>query len=139
VVNLYCTLCHNPNYPNIKIKHLRLFQNNNKIFLIIKSWDTWQHIICSHCSPKKLHLNCKWQYIYDQSKDESAFHGLFFSSKIHCCLWLVSMQLVQRDYWDFCCKCCLQLKISCMDQLQNGHFLLVNLPNLTTYIFKLFT
>jgi hypothetical protein len=35
------------------------------------------------------------------------------------------MQFVQRDYYDFSYKCQLQLKISCMDQLQNDHFLLV--------------
>jgi len=55
----YCTTCHNLNHPNIKIKHLRLFQSNNKIFIIIKSWDMWQHITYSHCSPKKLHFNNK--------------------------------------------------------------------------------
>jgi hypothetical protein len=48
-----------------KTKHLILFQNNNNIFLIIKSWDTWQHIIGSHYSPKRSHLSCKRQYIYD--------------------------------------------------------------------------
>ncbi len=41
------------------IKRLRLFQNNNLKFLIIKNWDTWQHITYSHCSPKKSHLSCK--------------------------------------------------------------------------------
>ncbi len=30
-----------------KNKRLGLFQNNKDIFLNIKSWDTWQHIICS--------------------------------------------------------------------------------------------
>ncbi len=64
MANLYCTMCHNLNYPNIKSKPLRLFQNKNKIFLIIKNWDMWQHITCSHCSPKKLHLSCKRQYVY---------------------------------------------------------------------------
>ncbi len=59
MVNFYCTTCHNINHPNIKIKHFKLFQNNNNIFVIIKSWDTWQHIICSHCSPKKSHPNYK--------------------------------------------------------------------------------
>ncbi len=125
MANFYCTTCHNPNHPNIKIKHFKLFHNNNKIFLIIKSWDTWQHIICSHCSLKKSHLSCKWQYVYDQSKDENVFHWFFLSSKICCRLQLVSMPLVQHDYWDFSCKCHLQLKISCMDQLQNDHFSLV--------------
>jgi hypothetical protein len=47
MANFYCTTCHNLNHPNIKIKRLGLFQNNKDIFLIIKSWDTWQHIICS--------------------------------------------------------------------------------------------
>jgi hypothetical protein len=47
MANFYCTTCHNLNHPNIKIKHFGLFQNNKDIFLIIKSWDTWQHIICS--------------------------------------------------------------------------------------------
>jgi hypothetical protein len=42
------------NHPNIQIKRLRLFQNNNKIFIIIESWDMWQHI-----TPKKLWLSCK--------------------------------------------------------------------------------
>jgi len=46
-------------HPNIKIKGFRLFQNNNKKIIIIKNWDTWQHIICFHCLLKKLHLNCK--------------------------------------------------------------------------------
>ncbi len=55
-------------------KRLGLFQNNNKIFKIINSWDTWQHIICSHCSPKQSHPSCKQQYVYDKSKDESIFH-----------------------------------------------------------------
>jgi hypothetical protein len=121
----YCTTCHNLNHPNIKIKRLRLFPNNNKIFLIIKSWDMWQHITCSHCSPKKLHFNCKRQYVYDQSKDEGVFCWLFLSSKIYCRLRLVSMRLVQCDYWDLNCKCRLQLKINHIDQLQNDHFLLV--------------
>jgi len=58
----------------MKIKCLRLFQNNNKIFQIIKSWDTWRHITCSHCSLKKLHPSCKRQYVYDKSKDEGIFH-----------------------------------------------------------------
>ncbi len=102
--NLYCTTCHNINHPNIKIKHLKLFPYNNKILLIIKNWDTWQHIACSHCSPKMSHLSCKWQYIYDLLKDEGVFCWFFLSSKI-------------------CCH--LQLKINHMDQLQNGHFLLV--------------
>ncbi len=35
------------------------------------------------------------------------------------------MWLVQHNYSNFSCKSCLQLKISRMDQLQNGHFLLV--------------
>jgi hypothetical protein len=52
VANFYYTMCHNWTHPNKKTKCFRLFQNNNKIFLIIKSWHTWQHIICSHCSPK---------------------------------------------------------------------------------------
>jgi len=69
-----CTMRHNLNLLNIQIKCLGLFQNNNKIFLIIKSWDTWQHITCSHCSQKKLHPSCKQQYIYNQSKDENVFH-----------------------------------------------------------------
>ncbi len=125
MADFYCTTCQNINHPNIKIIHLKIFQNNNNIFLIIKSWDMWQHITCSHCSPKKLHLSCKQQYVYNKSKDESVFHWFFLSSKICCCLQLVSMQLVQRNYWDFSCKCHLQLKINCMDQLQNGHFLLV--------------
>jgi hypothetical protein len=56
---------HNLNHPNINIKHLRLLQNNSKIFLIIKSWDMWQHITCSHCSPKKLHFSYKRQYVHD--------------------------------------------------------------------------
>jgi hypothetical protein len=47
MANFYCTMCHNLNHPNIKIIHIGLFQNNNDMFLIIKSWDTWQHIICS--------------------------------------------------------------------------------------------
>ncbi len=47
MANFYCTMCHNLNHPNIKIKRLGLFQNNKDIFLIIKSWDTWQHITCS--------------------------------------------------------------------------------------------
>ena len=60
--------------PSIhKNECFKLFQNNNKLFLIIKSWDTWQHIICSNFSPKKLHLSCKQQYIYDRSKDEDIF------------------------------------------------------------------
>ncbi len=73
MANFYCTICHNLKHPNIKIKRLKLFQNNNYIFLIIKSWDMWQCITCSHCSPKKLDLSCKRQYIYDQSKDEGIF------------------------------------------------------------------
>ncbi len=56
-----------------KNKCLRLFQNNNKLFLIIKSWDMWQDITCSHCSPKKSHLSYKRQYVYEQLKDESVF------------------------------------------------------------------
>jgi hypothetical protein len=67
LINFYYTMCHNLNNPNIKIKCLRLFQNNTKIFLIIKNWDTWQHITCSHCSLKKLHPS-------DKLKDESIFH-----------------------------------------------------------------
>jgi hypothetical protein len=126
VANFYWTTCRNLNHPNIKIKRFRLFHNNNKILLIIKSWVMWQHITCSYCSPKKLHLSCKQQYIYDESKDEGVFCWFFLSSKICCCLRLVSMWLVQRDYWNFSYKCRLQLKISCMDQLQNGHFLLVS-------------
>ncbi len=74
MANFYCTMCHNLNHQNIKIKCFRLFQNNNKKNLIIKCWDMWQHITCSHCSPKKLHLSCKRQYVYDQSKDEGIFH-----------------------------------------------------------------
>ncbi len=123
--NLYCTTCHNINHPNIKIKHLNLFPNNNKILLIIKNWDTWQHIACSHCSPKMSHLSCKRQYIYDLLKDEGIFCWFFLSSKICCHLQLMSMQLVEYDYWYFSYKCHLQLKISHMDQLQNGRFLLV--------------
>jgi hypothetical protein len=69
------------NHPNIQIKHLRLFQNNNKMFLIIKSWDTWQHITYSHYSQKKSHLSCKRQYVYDKSKDENVFHSFFFHPK----------------------------------------------------------
>ncbi len=72
MANFHCTTCHNLNHPNIKIKHLGLFQNNKKI-KIIKSWDTWQHINCSHCSPKKSHPSCKQQYVYDKSKDEGVF------------------------------------------------------------------
>ncbi len=53
-----------------KIKCLRLFQNNNKIFVSLKSWDMWQHITCFHYSPKNSHHICKRQYVYDQSKDE---------------------------------------------------------------------
>ncbi len=74
MANLYFTMCHNLNYPNIKIKCFRLFQISNKIFLIIKGWDICQHKTYSHCSPRKLHFNCKQQYIYDQSKDERVFH-----------------------------------------------------------------
>ncbi len=85
----------------------------------------WQHITCSHCSQKKLHPSCKQQYVYNQSKDESVFHWLFLSSKICCCLRLISLQLVQCDYLNFCCKCHLQLKISRKDQFWNGHFLLM--------------
>jgi len=33
-----------------------------------------EHIICSHCSPKKSHPSCKRQYVYDKSKDEGVFH-----------------------------------------------------------------
>jgi len=110
----YCTTCHNLNHLNIKIKCFQLFKNNNKIILII--WDKWQHITCSHYSPKKSHLSCKSQYVYHQSKDESIFR---------CHLWLVSMQLIQHNYKDFSCKCHLQLEISHRDQLQNCHFLLV--------------
>jgi hypothetical protein len=91
VAIFYCTMCHNLNHPNIKIKCLILFHNNNKIILIIKSWDMWQHIICSHCSPKKSRPNYKWQYVYGKSKDEGLFCWFFFSSKICCCLRLVSM------------------------------------------------
>jgi hypothetical protein len=108
--NFYCNTCQNLNHPSIEIKH-KLFQNNNKIFLIIKSWNTWQHITCSHYSPKKSDLSCKQQYIYDQSKDENVFRWFLFSIKIRCCLRLVSMWLVQHDYWYFNCKCHLQLKI----------------------------
>jgi hypothetical protein len=71
--NFYCTTCHNLNHPNIKVKILRLFQNNKNIFLIIKNWDILQHMTCFHCSLKKLHLSCKRQYVYDQSKDENVF------------------------------------------------------------------
>jgi hypothetical protein len=123
VANFYCTTCHNFNHPNKK-KHIRIFQNNNKIILIINSWDIWQHITCSHCSPKKSHFNCKRQYVYDHSKDEGVFRWLFsfiqnlllFATSVNptCPTWLLK----------FSCKCHLQLKISCMDQLQNGHFLL---------------
>jgi hypothetical protein len=49
MANLYWTTCHDINHPNKKIKHLKLFQNNYKLFLIIKSWDMWQDITCSHC------------------------------------------------------------------------------------------
>jgi hypothetical protein len=73
MANFYCTTNHNLNHPNIKFKRLKLFQNNNNIFFIIKNWDTWQHITCSHCSPKKLHLSCKRQHVYDKSKDEGLF------------------------------------------------------------------
>jgi hypothetical protein len=69
----YYTACHNLNHPNIKIKCLRLFEIINKIFLIIKSWDTWQHIFFSHCSPKKSHPSYKQQYVYDKSKNEGVF------------------------------------------------------------------
>jgi hypothetical protein len=81
MANFYYTTCQNLNRPNIKIKHLRLFQNNNKIFLIIKIWDMWQHITCSHCSSKKSHPSCKWQYVYDKSKDEFVVRWLCVSSK----------------------------------------------------------
>ncbi len=64
-----------------KNKCFKLFQNNEKIFLITKSWDLWQYITCSHCSPKKLHLSYKRQYIYDYSKDESVFVDFFFHPK----------------------------------------------------------
>jgi len=30
------TTCHNLNHPNIKIKCLKLFQNNNKIILLLR-------------------------------------------------------------------------------------------------------
>jgi hypothetical protein len=74
---------------------------------------------------KKLHPSCQQQYVYDKSKDEGVFFWLFCLTKICCRLQLLSMWVVQRDYYDFSCKCCLQLKISCRDHLQNGHFLLV--------------
>ncbi len=68
----YCTTCHNLNHPNIKFQRFRLFQNNN-LKNITKKWDTWQHIICSHCSLKKSHPSYKGQYVYDKSKDEGVF------------------------------------------------------------------
>jgi hypothetical protein len=43
------------------------------------------------------------------------------------------MRLVQRDYWDFSCKCHLQLNINHKDQLQNDHFLLVTIAICTTH------
>jgi len=43
------------------------------------------------------------------------------------------MQFVQRDYWDFSCKCHLQLKINHKDRLQNDHFLLVTIAICTTH------
>jgi hypothetical protein len=98
-----------------KLNALHYFKILLKIFLCIKSWDMWQHITRSHCSPKKLHLNCKQQYIYDYSKGEGVFCWLFLSSKIPCRLQLVLMQLVQGDYSYFHYKCRLWLKISRKD------------------------
>jgi len=82
----------------MKSERFKIFQNNNKIFLIIRSWDTWQHMTCFHCSLKKSHPSCKQQYVYNESKDEDEFCRFFLSSKIRYHLRLVSMRLVQRNY-----------------------------------------
>jgi uncharacterized secreted protein with C-terminal beta-propeller domain len=92
VANFYCTKCHNLNHPNIKINCLRLFQNNNKIFLIIKNWDTWQHLTCSHCSPKSCILVTS-DNTYMTSQRMKAYFFYINSSKICCHLRLMSMLL----------------------------------------------
>jgi hypothetical protein len=35
-----------------KLDILNYFKIIVKLFEIIKNWNTWQHIICSHCSEK---------------------------------------------------------------------------------------
>jgi hypothetical protein len=36
----------------MKFRRFKLFKIVVKIFEIVKSWDTWQHIICVHYAPK---------------------------------------------------------------------------------------
>jgi hypothetical protein len=78
MVNFYCTTCHNLNHPNIKTKHFRLFQNNNIIFLIIKSWEMWQHIICSQKS--RILIANENMYMTSQSM-KTYFVDIFFHPK----------------------------------------------------------
>jgi hypothetical protein len=64
-----------------KIKCLRSFQNNNKILLIIKNWDTWQHITCSHYSLKnRILIASDNTYITSQNM-KAYFIEFFFHPK----------------------------------------------------------
>ncbi len=64
-----------------KNKCLELFQNNNKIFLIIKSWYTWKHITCSHCSPKNCILVASDNTCMTSQSMKVYFVDLFFHPK----------------------------------------------------------
>jgi hypothetical protein len=90
-------MCHNINHLNIKIKRFRLFQNIINIFIIIKSWDMWQHVTCSHCLTKSRILIAS-DNTYMTNQRMKAYFIDFLSSKFFCRLQLVSMQLVQHDY-----------------------------------------
>jgi hypothetical protein len=81
VANFYCTMCHNLNHPNIKIKFFILFQINNKIFLIIKSWDMWQRITCFHCSQKNYILVASDNTYITSEKMKIYFVDYFFHPK----------------------------------------------------------
>jgi hypothetical protein len=81
MAKFYCTTCHNLSHPNIKMKCLRLFQNNNKILLTIKSCATWQHIFVLIIHQKSCILVASDNMYMTSQRMKAYFIDFFFHPK----------------------------------------------------------